>query len=146
MDGRGGGDRIYEMMEKGVEGDIGAHFRERGGGEVVGAEEGKAKQERRPFSDPDAEERKPRSEGEMRAEAEMLRRELSKDGIYSTPPLLTPAGEEGEGAEASKTATTAEELYSTIDWRAVLTNIAWMVTGYAAASWYKNRNNSRRPR
>ncbi|TKX26531.1 Bis(5'-nucleosyl)-tetraphosphatase [Elsinoe australis] len=63
MDDRGGGDAIYEAME-GEEGDVGKHLREA--------------EERRKRFKVDAE-RKDRSEGEMREEAEMLAREIERD-------------------------------------------------------------------
>ncbi|ERF69539.1 hypothetical protein EPUS_01869 [Endocarpon pusillum Z07020] len=83
MDARGGGDRVYEVLEKGEEGDIGAHFRARDGME---GEDGGARREKRFAADS---ERKPRSEEEMRGEAEWLREELERDGIYSTPAAIT---------------------------------------------------------
>ncbi|KAF2152062.1 bis-tetraphosphatase [Myriangium duriaei CBS 260.36] len=73
MDSRGGGDRIYEMME-GEEGDVGKGLTGREQSEdqgKVGQKEG-----RRFKTD---EERKDRSEEEMREEADMLAREMEKD-------------------------------------------------------------------
>ena len=62
LDDRGGTDAIYDMMD-GEEGNVGKHLKER-------AEGAKG------WTGPDAEERKPRSEGEMREEADMLRMEI----------------------------------------------------------------------
>ncbi|GAM88294.1 hypothetical protein ANO11243_063270 [Dothideomycetidae sp. 11243] len=61
MDSRGGGDRLYDMLD-GEEGDVGAALRARAAARMK--------------IDAD---RKDRSEEEMRAEAEMLRREMEKD-------------------------------------------------------------------
>lgn len=84
MDARGGGDRVYEALEKGEEGDIGAHLRARDGTE---GEDGGGSREKRFSADS---EREPRSEEEMRGEAEWLREELGRDGVYSTPAAITP--------------------------------------------------------
>ncbi len=81
MDARGGGDRVHELLEKGEEGDVGAHLRARdgrGGREHGSGGRGGGKGERVPAE----EERRPRSEEEMRVEAEWLRMELERDGIY----------------------------------------------------------------
>ncbi|GAB7339925.1 hypothetical protein MBLNU457_6447t2 [Dothideomycetes sp. NU457] len=69
MDDRGGGDKLYEMME-GEEGDVGRHLREvevRGEKEYV----------RMPKVE--EEDRKPRGMQEMQKEAEWLREEMEKD-------------------------------------------------------------------
>ncbi|KAL1631713.1 Dinucleoside triphosphate hydrolase [Neofusicoccum ribis] len=65
MEEKGGGDRLYEMME-GEEGDVGKELRKR--------EEERGHR----FAGPDAE-RKPRSEEEMRKEAEWLAEEMEKE-------------------------------------------------------------------
>jgi bis(5'-adenosyl)-triphosphatase len=62
LDDRGGTDAIYDMMD-GEEGNVGKHLKERDGGA-------------KGWTGPDAEVRKPRSEEEMREEADMLRREM----------------------------------------------------------------------
>jgi diadenosine tetraphosphate (Ap4A) HIT family hydrolase len=62
LNDRGGSDAIYDMME-GEEGNIGKHLNEKDEG---------AKR----WTGPDADERKPRSEEEMREEAVVLRREM----------------------------------------------------------------------
>lgn len=69
MDAKGGGDKIYEMME-GEEGDVGKHLGER-------EQEGEGRRKGR-FPKPDAE-RAPRSAEEMREEAEWLAGEMEKD-------------------------------------------------------------------
>ncbi|KAK8218921.1 HIT-like domain-containing protein [Phyllosticta capitalensis] len=67
LETRGGGDRIYEMME-GEEGDVGGALRQRE----------KQRQKERDWVKPDAE-RHPRSEEEMREEAEFLAAEMEKE-------------------------------------------------------------------
>lgn len=69
MDDRGGGDKLYEMME-GEEGDVGRHLREV-----------EARGEKEYVRMPKVEEgdRKPRGMEEMRKEAEWLREEMEKD-------------------------------------------------------------------
>lgn len=67
MDERGGGDAIYELME-GQEGDLGAHQRVQ--------EDTRRKQ--RSWR-PDNDGRKNRSDEEMRAEAQMLMKEMEKE-------------------------------------------------------------------
>jgi bis(5'-adenosyl)-triphosphatase len=62
LDDRGGGDAIYDMMD-GEEGNVGKHLRERD-------------ERTKSWTGPDAEDRKPRSEAEMKEEADMLRREM----------------------------------------------------------------------
>jgi bis(5'-adenosyl)-triphosphatase len=62
LDHRGGTDAIYDMMD-GEEGNIAKYLKERDKGAKA-------------WTGPDAEERKPRSEAEMREEADMLRREM----------------------------------------------------------------------
>lgn len=144
MDGRGGGDRLYEMMERGDAGDICARPRNRdgldavdgdngdycggdddGGGGGVGdeiEERGKGNQRGRGFSVPDAD-RKPRGQDEMRREAEWLRRELERDGISSTslPPsastsMSTHPQEDGVNTspEAEGRQRQRQQLHSTI--------------------------------
>lgn len=72
LDEKGGGDQIYEMMD-GDEGDVGKAFLE-----VQRAREAKNGKRRDFAGGPDSD-RKPRSEGEMRDEAEWLRQEMEKD-------------------------------------------------------------------
>ncbi len=99
MDQRGGGDRIYEMMEeRGGEGDVGKHLQDRDDKKTKSE---KLKKEQ--FSGPDAEDRKPRSKDEMRAEAEMLRLELERDGIFTTPPAPTSMSTSTSNASDSTT-------------------------------------------
>jgi bis(5'-adenosyl)-triphosphatase len=62
LDDRGGSDAIYDMLD-GQEGNVVNYSAER---------DGRAKG----WTGPDAEERKPRSEAEMKEEADMLRREM----------------------------------------------------------------------
>ena len=62
LDDRGGSDAIYDMME-GEEGNIRKHLNERGEGA-------------KSWTGPDADERRPRSEEEMKEEADVLRREM----------------------------------------------------------------------
>ncbi|GAB7348317.1 hypothetical protein MBLNU459_g6295t2 [Dothideomycetes sp. NU459] len=73
MEGRGGGDKIYELLE-GEEGNVGGHLREREGeGEPEGRRGGR-------FPKVEDSERKPRSMEAMQEEAEWLAREMEKDG------------------------------------------------------------------
>jgi len=67
MDSKGGGDKLYEMLE-GEEGDLESHFKSK---DVSG--------ERKVGDWAKDEERKDRSEEEMNQEAEMLKREIEKD-------------------------------------------------------------------
>lgn len=67
LDDRGGNDAIYGMME-GSEGNVGEHLKE-----AEGHDKGKG------WNGPDAGVRKPRSDEEMRQEADMLRAEMSKE-------------------------------------------------------------------
>lgn len=66
MDAKGGGDKLYEMME-GEEGDVGGELKRRQDGEKQGR-----------FVGPDVD-RKPRSDEEMRKEAEWLAEEMEKE-------------------------------------------------------------------
>lgn len=70
LDERGGSDAIYEMMD-GEEGDVGMHLTEA---------EREKKGHKHKWTGPDNRERKGRSEEEMNEEAEMLRREMEKEG------------------------------------------------------------------
>jgi bis(5'-adenosyl)-triphosphatase len=110
MDDKGGGDKLYEIME-GEEGDIGEHQR---GLLTENSAEGKTGESGRragtkkaigaaPEVDP-----KPRTEDEMQEEADMLRRELEKDGILSTDPggasetsVSFRDTDQGDGSESS---------------------------------------------
>jgi len=65
LDDRGGSDAIYGMME-GEEGNVGKHLRE-----AHGSASG--------WNGPDAEERRPRSEEEMKQEADLLKGEMEKE-------------------------------------------------------------------
>lgn len=148
MDHRGGGDKLYEMLEvKGGEGDIGLQLWQHEQGRqqlpraesVDGVKNGGENQK-----SPSLEERKPRSEPEMRAEAQMLRRELEKDGIFSTDPasISTPNPmAEAETAGRDNLDSRSDPL-STIDWRSILMNVAWIATGFGLANLYKGRNGS----
>ncbi|KAL9619700.1 MAG: hypothetical protein Q9160_005720 [Pyrenula sp. 1 TL-2023] len=64
LDSKGGSDAIYEMMD-GEEGDVGGHMERRNKGQK--------------WTGPDNEARKPRSEEEMNADADMLRKEMDKE-------------------------------------------------------------------
>lgn len=71
---RGGQDAIYSLLE-GKEGDVGKHLRDRDS-------------DRAEFPKVDEAARKPRSEDEMREEAEQLQKELENEGrITSTSSL-----------------------------------------------------------
>lgn len=151
MDERGGGDRLYEMMERGQdEGDIGAHLqcrdasaddggRGQGGGVNGGkVDEGKGGGEaqgkgRGKFPGPDAQ-REPRSQEEMRQEAEWLRRELGRDGIVSAPPPSTSDPKEGPASTPDLS----------IGWKPLLTNLAWIATGFGLATIIHNNTNTGR--
>lgn len=74
LDHRGGGDAVYRMLE-GEEGDVGKHLRERDEREKAGEN---GRRGRFPAVDAD-EERKPRSEEEMKREADWLRSEMEKE-------------------------------------------------------------------
>ena len=70
FDERGGGDRVYEILEeRGGEADIGQGLGDREGRQRAG----------KGFGGPDAEERRPRGDEEMDAEAAMLREEMEKE-------------------------------------------------------------------
>ena len=74
-------DEVYRLMEE-EEGDLGAGFRERDevvGGEGRRVEGGKGEGRRGRFPAVDAEGRAPRSEEEMRKEAEWLAEEMERD-------------------------------------------------------------------
>jgi diadenosine tetraphosphate (Ap4A) HIT family hydrolase len=150
MDGRGGGDAIYEMME-GVEGNIAQHqhqqqqqqqLKERDDANQATARS-QAQTERR-FPGPDNQtERKPRTESEMRDEADMLRRELQRDGVFSTTGPNTTAStstaELGAAAAAGRVAagySSGNGNGNSLDWTSILRNVAWMVTGAGLASVY----------
>ena len=77
MDARGGGDKLYELLE-GEEGDVGRHLDE---AEVQGetADEGKEEKKYNRFPKQRDEDRRPRTMDDMRAEADMLAREIAKD-------------------------------------------------------------------
>ena len=68
LDDRGGSDAIYGMME-GEQSNIEKHLNERD-------------ERLRDWTGPDAEARKPRSEEEMKEEADMLRREMESLGTF----------------------------------------------------------------
>ncbi len=78
----GGGDAVYDLME-GEEGDVGAHLEEREMERVRGGEQrdgGVNGRRRGRFPAVDADEaRKPRSEAEMRKEAEWFAEEMEED-------------------------------------------------------------------
>lgn len=76
MDARGGGDKVYEMLE-GDEGDVGAHLRE-AEAEVVVDHDMTGRQRSR-FPKQRDEDRKPRDMETMRKEAEWLAAEMDKD-------------------------------------------------------------------
>lgn len=69
LDDKGGSDAIYDMMD-GEEGDLKRHFQQRDFDRELGETD-----RDKSFAGPDAE-RKPRSEDEMKREADMLRREM----------------------------------------------------------------------
>ena len=73
LDHKGGTDAVYEMMD-GEEGDIGAFQAQRQ--EERAGRGGKANR----FPAIESEERRPRSDEEMKAEADMLAREMEKEG------------------------------------------------------------------
>ena len=70
MDDRGGGDKIYELME-GQEGDVGQALRI--------SEQSRGRDQRGSFPKPDGQDRAPRSAEEMKKEAEWLAGEMDKD-------------------------------------------------------------------
>lgn len=74
LDDRGGSDTIYDMMD-GEEGDLEKQFRQRD----FSRELRERDRQMKTGSAPDAEERKPRSEEEMEAEANRLREEMTKE-------------------------------------------------------------------
>ncbi|KAK7509310.1 HIT-like domain-containing protein [Phyllosticta citriasiana] len=76
MEARGGGDRVYEMLE-GEEGDVGGALREVERVRRVREREGDA-EGKRGFAKPDAE-RLPRSMEEMEEEARFLAQEMEKE-------------------------------------------------------------------
>lgn len=71
MDERGGGDKVYEMLE-GEEGDVGGHMRENEQAEKDGRRGGK-------FPKVEDSQRKPRSMEVMQEEARWLASEMEKD-------------------------------------------------------------------
>ncbi|OAL21331.1 hypothetical protein AYO22_08054 [Fonsecaea multimorphosa] len=73
-DDKGGGDRVYDAMD-GEEGDLGAAFLE-----MRRIRDERSKSGREALGGPDST-RKPRSEDEMRKEAEWLRQEIEKDRV-----------------------------------------------------------------
>ncbi len=77
LDAAGGNDAIYGMLE-GEEGNVGKHLSEaenNEGRKRLGGEDGR----RGRFPAVDADERRPRSQEEMREEAEWLAREMEKE-------------------------------------------------------------------
>ncbi|CAI7678143.1 unnamed protein product [Penicillium manginii] len=74
LDHRGGTDAIYDMLD-GEEGDVGKVFREAGSSGSERAET------RTKFPVVDDKERKPRGSEDMKAEAEMLAREMEKEPL-----------------------------------------------------------------
>ncbi|KAJ5753487.1 uncharacterized protein N7511_007640 [Penicillium nucicola] len=85
LDHRGGTDAVYDMLD-GEEGDLGKNFREAGAGNQadgsVSSEEETSRSGRRSrFPAVDNEERKPRSEEEMKTEAEMLAQEMENEPV-----------------------------------------------------------------
>lgn len=127
MDQRGGGDRIYEMLEG------------RGG-------EGKGKE-----GDGGGGERKPRSEEEMRQEADWLRSELERDGVLSTG-LMDGTGRGGpmeagsgrvEGGKDGVAPGSGENDGPFFSWRTVARDLAWVLVGFGLSSIYlSNRRNT----
>lgn len=75
LDHRGGTDAVYDILD-GEEGDVGKAFKE-----AEAEAEPERPRTRTRFPAVDNEERKPRSEEEMRAEAEMLAREMEKEPL-----------------------------------------------------------------
>lgn len=73
-DDKGGGDQIYDAMD-GEEGDVGKAFLE------MQRQRSQVAKERRDFASGPDSDRKPRSEEEMRQEAEWLRDEMDKDRV-----------------------------------------------------------------
>jgi diadenosine tetraphosphate (Ap4A) HIT family hydrolase len=133
MDSRGGGDAIYEMME-GSEGNIAQHQQHQQLKERDDANQATGRsqaQTDRKFPGPGNQpERKLRTESEMRDEANMLRRELQRDGVFST-----------SGPKTTASTSTAElgagsGYGNLLDWTSILRNVAWMVTGAGLASIY----------
>jgi diadenosine tetraphosphate (Ap4A) HIT family hydrolase len=143
MDCRDGGDAIYEMMEGG-EGNIAQHQQLKERGDANQATARSQAQTQRRFSGPDNQpERKPRTESEMRDEADMLRRELQRDGVFSTTGPNTTAStstaELGAAAAAGRVAagySSGNGNGNSLDWTSILRNVAWMVTGAGLASVY----------
>lgn len=134
------------LEEKGEEGDVGMHLRLQQLRDRDKITEGKGAEaekesERKFFRPPeDAEERKCRSEEEMRAEAQMLRRELEKDGIFSTFPTpsssistFQPKSAEEGAAKVAKpstsTSVSGNDLFPVANLRFALTNVAFLVAG-----------------
>ncbi len=131
MDARGGGDRVYELLEKGEEGDVGAHFRARDG--TGGQEDGGGRGMGKRF--PAESERRPRSEEEMRREAEWVRMELERDGIYCTPAAMTPGAETSAAAAVDGSrSTTKDDTGLSGDGMSVLKAMAWALAGGAGAA------------
>jgi hypothetical protein len=137
MDSRGGGDKLYELME-GEEGDVGEHQREQEQEQEKAGRGGREGHKRR-FTGPDLEERMPRSEEEMREEAEILRRELERDGVYSVPPFTPISRAGGEGQDPGDTNSSATGAFSSKDWKTLLTNLAWIATGFGLSSVIMSR-------
>jgi bis(5'-adenosyl)-triphosphatase len=77
MDERGGGDRLYELLE-GEEGDVGKHQRE------LGHAEGNEGPRRNKFPKVDEHQRKARSMEDMEKEARWLAEEMQKDAPSSS--------------------------------------------------------------
>ncbi|KAJ5925131.1 Histidine triad (HIT) protein [Penicillium verhagenii] len=79
LDHRGGTDAVYDMLD-GEEGNVGKALKDANGNEGVRAETEKP-QRRTRFPAVDNEARKPRTQAEMVAEAEMLAREMEKEPV-----------------------------------------------------------------
>ncbi|KAJ5923958.1 Histidine triad (HIT) protein [Penicillium verhagenii] len=79
LDHRGGTDAVYNMLD-GEEGDVGKAFRDTNGNEGLRPETERP-QKRTRFPAVDNEARKPRTQEEMVAEAEMLAREMEKEPV-----------------------------------------------------------------
>jgi bis(5'-adenosyl)-triphosphatase len=90
LDHRGGADAVYDMLD-GEDGDVGKAFREAGVAESSGSgiADGRQTAEKKTerartrsrFPAVDDKERKPRSEEEMRADADNLAREMEKEPL-----------------------------------------------------------------
>jgi bis(5'-adenosyl)-triphosphatase len=77
LDHRGGTDAVYDLLD-GEDGDVGRALRNVGSDSSVDDGERRARTRSR-FPAVDDQERKPRGEEEMRAEAEMLAKEMEKE-------------------------------------------------------------------